>query len=172
MCRKDGILDKELTLLGYVASAADPGKIGMIHPTSYVLSTEAFGADPIKPPEFKPNETRFQTSSWYDTRNNEPAGTGDKGNSILNYLLYKQTTGTHFLKPEDSKMIVTKENWTPGRADESQNDDDLVLGRLYISKRNFFDSWLIPKLSVFNKAMHACVYDSKVWCNGWSQYTW
>ncbi|KAI5804817.1 hypothetical protein DFH27DRAFT_609867 [Peziza echinospora] len=90
---------------------------------------------------FEPYKIQYQTYPWVDPDHQEKDGpflpkTGPTGNSRLNYLLYCETTGTNELPGADERFL---------------NPPDF--GAFYMSRRNFFENYLLKKLKALNWAL-------------------
>jgi hypothetical protein len=86
-----------------------------------------------------------------------------------------ETTGKNPMPSGDAQWLPYTGNFTSGRIDQDGNGidiirDDMPLGSFVMSSDNFFDNYLLPKLSMFNKSMLIAI--TKVWsiCTWQSQY--
>ncbi|TKA70051.1 hypothetical protein B0A49_06256 [Cryomyces minteri] len=142
---KPGLLDEQLRTLGYVAQAS--GDFNGSHKAT-----------------FEPTHLQFQTYPWCGSQG-QGAGEGVKGNSILNCLLYTEMTDEH--KPPSLWQLPWSANFTDG--DASANDDTKIpLGTFVMSKDNFWNRFLVPKLATLNCNAHFKVWgqNAGAWSDG------
>lgn len=120
-------------------------------------------------PTFKPTSLRFQTYPWCDTSDNE-VGEGINGNHILNYLCYNEMTDDH-PPPKTNVYLPWTSNFTNGDA-SSLDDSQIDLGTFVMSKDNFWNHWLIPKLNILNMCVHYKVWNQSAHTWGPADYCW
>jgi hypothetical protein len=161
--RPDDTLDSPDSLQN--ADFANLGYLG--NPTN-----DAFAAS--KAPTFLPNGTQFQTYPWTDPSGAQAAAAAT-GNSRLNYLCYMETTGKNTMPSGQAQWLPYTGNFTSGRIDQDGNGldivrDDMPLGSFVMTSGNFFDNYLLPKLSIFNQSMLIAINKVSASCDWKSNY--
>ncbi|KAL0764701.1 hypothetical protein CaCOL14_012791 [Colletotrichum acutatum] len=127
-----------------------------------------------KKPEltFKPNAIQYQTYPWIDPNGiNFQPSSGIKGNQRMNYLLYCETTGDRKLPPINDRMIPRNGNWTDGRLDNMPDEaqpESTEFGAFHMTRRNFFDGYLLKKLRVLNHVLNPSLTRADVKVDDWS----
>ncbi|KAF7870613.1 hypothetical protein EAF04_004357 [Stromatinia cepivora] len=106
-------------------------------------------------PTFLPTNLRFQTIPWFDPANRSTyvPTSGLTGKSVLNYLLYLETTGDNPFPQggtEDTFLKGGEGNWTDGT--DPATDSPSKFGTMVISNKNFMDKFFLPKMKKLNRS--------------------
>ncbi|ESZ89688.1 hypothetical protein SBOR_9927 [Sclerotinia borealis F-4128] len=106
-------------------------------------------------PTFLPTNLRFQTIPWFDPANRSTyvPTPGLTGKSVLNYLLYLETTGDNPFPQggtEDTFLKDGEGNWTDGT--DPATDSPSKFGTMVISNKNFMDKFFLPKMRKLNRS--------------------
>ncbi|KAM0167528.1 hypothetical protein ACHAQE_000422 [Botrytis cinerea] len=130
------LMDAGLQNLGYSATAKDIAAAG-------------------HEPTFLPTGLRFQTIPWFDpsSRSTYVPTSGLTGKSVLNYLLYLETTGDNpFPQGGTADAFLTggEGNWTDGT--DPATDSPSKFGTMVISNKNFMDKFFLPKMRKLNRS--------------------
>lgn len=146
-------------------------KIGLNN-VGYVAATDG-GPTGDHPPTFLPTDVKFQSYPWIGKPPNNQPISGLTGNAVLNYLCYLEMTDNR-PPPTDLSATYLKidGNWTDG---DTSNVSSMDLGTFCLSKRNFLDRWLLPKLRAMNQIMEPTVKTIPVSCKVdgvWLYYSW
>ncbi|RBR22925.1 uncharacterized protein FIESC28_04223 [Fusarium coffeatum] len=113
---------------------------------------------------FEVNNARYMTYPWTNPDTNIGVPAGLDGDSRLNYLLYLETVGSH-TPPLDSQanavLNTRMGNWTEGR--KPGTDSHSKFGTFVLSRANFMESFLLPKLSSINRIMSMDISEVRCW---------
>jgi hypothetical protein len=115
---------------------------------------------------------KFQTYPWAGVPPNNQPTSGLTGNSVLNYLCYLEMTDKRAPPTGVATFLPIVGNWTDG---DTSNVSSMDLGTFCLSKRNFLDRWLLPKLRAMNQIMEPTVTKIPVSCRVdglWMYYSW
>jgi hypothetical protein len=111
---------------------------------------------------FEPNKLQYQTYPWVNhSAMDYKTTSGLTGNSRLNYLLYLETTGQNDLPALDKRFLKYHGNFTDGRLEAAWNPESCDFGSFHMTRRNFFDGYLLRKLRILNRLLEPSM--SKVW---------
>ncbi|PGH16369.1 hypothetical protein AJ80_05219 [Polytolypa hystricis UAMH7299] len=115
-------------------------------------------------PTFVPSDVRFQTYPYHDSEGHTETGLSGKGQ--LNYLLYLEMTDNNtppvgpdeFLPPDGG-------NWANGT--DPNKDGIEEFGTYVLSRKNFVETWLLPKMRKLNRMMNVSYSgaEMKFWGN-------
>lgn len=99
---------------------------------------------------------RFQTIPWFDpsSRSTYVPTSGLTGKSVLNYLLYLETTDDNpFPQGGTADAFLTggEGNWTDGT--DPATDPPSKFGTMVISNKNFMDKFFLPKMRKLNRSI-------------------
>lgn len=150
----NNIFTQGLNNVGYAVAADNPGTAG------------------DHPPTFLPTDVRFQTYPWVGKAPGFQPTSGLTGTSVLNYLCYLEMTDKRAPPTGPAQFLTPNGNWTDGDGSKISSTD---LGTFCMSRRNFLERWLLPKLRVMNQAMEPSVTKIPVSCHVdglWLNWSW